>query len=64
MKSVRFGRICQLPRGPRRDGVFIVDQGEKPVTYRAGDIFFVPAGRSHTEEIGAPGAKIVVGPKY
>ena len=33
-------------------------------TYRAGDIFFVPAGRSHTEEIGAPGAKIVVGRKY
>jgi uncharacterized cupin superfamily protein len=46
------------------DGIFIVNQGEKPVTYRAGDIFNVPAGRSHTEEIGAPGAKIVVGRKY
>ena len=45
-------------------GVFIVDQGEKPGTYRAGDVFFVPAGRSHTEEIGAEGAKIVVGRKY
>ena len=45
-------------------GVFIVNQGEAPVTYRAGDIFFVPAGRSHTEEIGGEGAKIVVGRKY
>jgi hypothetical protein len=35
-----------------------------PVTYRAGDIFFVAAGRSHTEEIGGEGAKIVVGRKY
>jgi quercetin dioxygenase-like cupin family protein len=51
-------------RGLVLDGVFIVNQGEAPVTYRAGDIFFVPAGRSHTEEIGAPGAKIVVGRKY
>ena len=45
-------------------GVFIVNQGDKPVTYRAGEIFDVPAGRSHTEEIGAKGAKIVVGRKY
>ena len=51
-------------RGLVLDGVFIVNQGDAPVTYRAGDIFFVPAGRSHTEEIGAPGAKIVVGRKY
>ena len=51
-------------RGLVLDGIFIVDQGEKPVAYRAGDVFFVPAGRSHTEEIGAPGAKIVVGRKY
>ena len=51
-------------RGLVLDGVFIVNQGEAPVTYRAGDIFFVPAGRSHTEEIGSLGAKIVVGRKY
>jgi quercetin dioxygenase-like cupin family protein len=51
-------------RGLVLDGVFIVNQGDAPVTYRAGDIFFVPAGRSHTEEIGAPGAMIVVGRKY
>lgn len=51
-------------RGLVLSGVFIVNQGEKPVTYRAGEIFNVPAGRSHTEEIGAVGAKIVVGRKY
>jgi quercetin dioxygenase-like cupin family protein len=45
-------------------GVCILNQGDKPVTYRAGGIFFVPAGRSHTEEIGGEGAKIVVGRKY
>ena len=31
------------------------------MTYRAGDVFNVSAGSSHTEEIGAEGAKIVVG---
>ena len=51
-------------RGLVIDGVFIVNQGEKPVTYRAGEIFNVPAGRSHTEEIGAEGARILVGRKY
>jgi quercetin dioxygenase-like cupin family protein len=51
-------------RGLVIDGIFIVDQGDKPVTYRPGEIFDVPKGRSHTEEIGAPGAKIVVGRKY
>ena len=45
-------------------GIFIVNDGGKPVTYRAGEIFDVPAGHSHTEEIGAEGAKIVVGRKY
>lgn len=51
-------------RGLVIDGVFIVNQGEAAVTYRAGDIFFVAAGRSHTEEIGGDGARIVVGRKY
>jgi hypothetical protein len=38
-----------------------VHQGDAPVTYRAGDVFNVSAGNSHTEEIGAEGAKIMVG---
>jgi len=46
------------------DGIFIVTQDKKPVTYRAGDVFAVPAGTSHTEEIGPSGARIVVGRKY
>ena len=51
-------------RGLVLSGIFIVNDGGKPVTYRAGEIFDVPAGRSHTEEIGAEGARIVVGRKY
>ena len=51
-------------RGLVLSGIFIVNDGGKPVTYRAGEIFDVPAGKSHTEEIGAEGAKIVVGRKY
>jgi quercetin dioxygenase-like cupin family protein len=51
-------------RGLVPSGVFIVNQGDAPVTYRAGEFFDVPAGRSHTEEIGAEGARIVVGRKY
>lgn len=51
-------------RGLVLSGIFIVNQGVAPVTYRAGEIFNVPAGRSHTEEIGAEGARIVVGRKY
>ena len=51
-------------RGLVLSGVFIVNDGGKPVTYRAGDVFNVSAGSSHTEEIGAEGARIVVGRKY
>ena len=51
-------------RGLVLDGIFIVAQDNKPVTYRAGDVFFVVAGTSHTEEIGPQGAKILVGRKY
>jgi len=51
-------------RGLVIDGIFIVNQSDAPVTYRAGDIFAVPAGKSHTEEIGPQGARILVGRKY
>jgi quercetin dioxygenase-like cupin family protein len=51
-------------RGLVLDGIFTVAQDNKPVTYRAGDVFFVVAGTSHTEEIGPDGAKILVGRKY
>jgi quercetin dioxygenase-like cupin family protein len=51
-------------RGLVLSGILIVNDGGKPVTYRAGDVFNVSAGRSHTEEIGAEGARIVVGRKY
>jgi quercetin dioxygenase-like cupin family protein len=51
-------------RGLVLDGIFIVAQDSKPVTYRAGDVFFVVAGTCHTEEVGTQGAKILVGRKY
>jgi len=46
------------------DGLFTVIQDGKPKAHRAGDVFAVPAGREHSEEIGAEGAKILVGKKY
>jgi quercetin dioxygenase-like cupin family protein len=51
-------------RGLVLDGVFTVTQDQRPVTYLAGDVFFVPANKPHTEEIGAQGATVVVGRKY
>ena len=51
-------------RGLVLDGLFIVRQDDKATTYRTGEIFTVPAGISHSEEIGEPGAVIVVGRRY
>jgi quercetin dioxygenase-like cupin family protein len=51
-------------RGLVLDGEFIVACEATPRSYRAGEIFEVPAGMSHTEAVGAAGAKIVVGRKY
>jgi quercetin dioxygenase-like cupin family protein len=35
-------------RGLVLDGIFIVTEGDKPTTYRAGDTFQVAAGQPHT----------------
>ena len=51
-------------RGLVLDGLFIVNQNDRPVAYQAGEIFAVAAGTSHTEEIGPQGARILVGRKY
>ena len=51
-------------RGLVVDGTFIVWQNNKPVNYRAGQVFAVPAGTAHSEEIGLGGARILVGRKY
>jgi quercetin dioxygenase-like cupin family protein len=51
-------------RGLVLDGLFIVIRDGKPETYRPGDVFAVPAGKSHSEEIGPRGARIVTGRKY
>jgi quercetin dioxygenase-like cupin family protein len=64
-RPVNHGHVHDYDiRGLVLDGIFIVNQDDKPVTYRAGEIFAVPAGRSHTEEIGQQGARILVGRKY
>ena len=46
------------------DGEFIVVRDQKPVAYRTGDIFAVPQGCLHGEEIGSKGARVLVGRKY
>ncbi len=51
-------------RGLVLDGTFIVIQDGESVPHRAGEIFAVPAGKSHQEEIGPQGARILVGRKY
>jgi quercetin dioxygenase-like cupin family protein len=51
-------------RGLVLDGIFTVKDGDRPTTYRAGEVFAVPAGRAHSEEIGAGGARVIVGRKY
>lgn len=46
------------------DGLFTVIQDGQPKAHRAGDVFSVPAGTTHAEEIGPQGAQILVGKKY
>ncbi len=51
-------------RGLVLEGAFIVTQDNKPVTYGPGDVFSVAEGDLHCEEVGAAGARILVGRKY
>jgi len=51
-------------RGLVLEGIFIVRQDDRPATYHAGDVFAVPAGQKHCEEIGSEGARVIVGRKY
>jgi hypothetical protein len=46
------------------DGVFTVVQNNVAVAFRRRQIFSVPAGDLHYEEIGPVGAEICVGRKY
>jgi quercetin dioxygenase-like cupin family protein len=50
-------------RGLVLEGIFIVRQNDQPTTYRAGEIFDVPAGTKHSEEIGPNGARVLVARK-
>ena len=51
-------------RGLVLDGTFIVIRDQTPVAYQAGDVFAVPEGCLHCEEIGADGARVLVGRRY
>jgi quercetin dioxygenase-like cupin family protein len=51
-------------RGLVLDGAFTVIRGQDTATYRTGEVFAVPEGCVHCEEIGAGGARILVGRKY
>jgi len=51
-------------RGLVLAGAFTVIQDNRPTTYRPGEVFAVAAGRVHSEEVGAEGARILVGRKY
>jgi quercetin dioxygenase-like cupin family protein len=44
-------------------GTFIVWLDNQPSTFKAGQICAVPAGKMHAEEVGADGARILVGRK-
>lgn len=51
-------------RGLVLDGIFTVVRDGAATSYRAGDVFAVPADCVHSEEIGAEGARILVGRRY
>ena len=51
-------------RGLVLDGAFIVIRDQKPITYRTGEVFAVPEGCLHCEEIGPEGARVLIGRKY
>ena len=51
-------------RGLVLAGAFTVIRDSKPISYRAGEVFAVPADCAHSEEVGPEGAQILVGRKY
>lgn len=45
------------------EGTFIIWLDNEPATFKAGQVFAVPAGKMHAEEVGQAGARILVGRK-
>jgi quercetin dioxygenase-like cupin family protein len=45
-------------------GAFTVIQDTNATTYRPGEVFMVPAGSVHCEQVGPEGTEIMVGRKY
>ena len=48
-------------RGLVLSGIFAVWQNQRVTKYHPGEIFDVPAGVMHTEEIGKEGATVIIG---
>ena len=51
-------------RGLVLEGAFIVRLNGTQMTFGPGDVFDVAEGIEHTEQIGADGARILIGKKY
>lgn len=51
-------------RGLVLSGTFIVTQDNETVVHRTGDVFSVPEGKLHYEEVGPEGARIILGRKF
>lgn len=51
-------------RGLVLSGTFLVRLNVQQVTHGPGDVFEVPEGVEHTEQIGVDGARILIGKRY
>ena len=51
-------------RGLVLDGTFIVTKNAVPASYWPGDVFVVPNGELHCEEIGPDGARVLIGRRF
>jgi quercetin dioxygenase-like cupin family protein len=51
-------------RGLVLGGLFTVWTGDHAVRHETGQVFFVPAGTPHSEDIGPEGARVVIGRRW
>lgn len=51
-------------RGLVTAGEFIIGSGGVPRSYKAGEVFEVPAGKMHSEAVGPEGASVTTGRMY
>ena len=51
-------------RGLVLHGKFIVWRDNQPLSYEAGEVFTVPEGTKHAEQVGPQGAQVLIGRKW